>query len=158
MEVTANMPGGGLSLEVSLGPSVIALRDFFMVDCEALGRLDLRRTSLQSIGDGFLGRCMNLTAVTFPPSLTELRSCFLAECNSLQRLDMEHTSLLTVGGVFALNCHSLTTVVLPDTVIDISSGFLEQCGQVEVTSGSTAVQVAAAEHNKQAHLLAQLNR
>ena len=39
-------------------------------------------------------------------------------------------------------------MVLPDTVTEVGSEFLYKCGRVEVRSGSTAVQAAAAEHNK----------
>ena len=60
---------------------------------------------------------------------------------------MGHTALHTVGGYFAFRCLSLTTVVLPDTVTEVDTMFLLECGRVQVTSGSTAVQAAAAEHN-----------
>ena len=61
---------------------------------------------------------------------------------------MGHTALHTVGAGFATYCGRLTTVVLPDTVTKVGSFmFLSLCGRVGVTSGSTAVQLAAAEHN-----------
>ena len=60
---------------------------------------------------------------------------------------MRHTALRTIGGYFAAYCPHLTTVVLPDTVSDVGGWFLEECGRVEVTSGSNAVQTAAAKHN-----------
>ena len=60
---------------------------------------------------------------------------------------MGHTALQQVGEYFAFDCQSLTTVVLPDTVTEVGKVFLTECGRVQVTSGSTAVQAAAAEHN-----------
>ena len=61
---------------------------------------------------------------------------------------MGHTALQTVGSCFAAGCSSLTTVVLPDTVTEVGRGFLDECGRVEVRSGSTAVQDAAAEYTR----------
>ena len=60
---------------------------------------------------------------------------------------MGHTAVHTVGAWFACRCVRLTTVVLPDTVTKVVAHFLDWCGRVEVTSESTAVQAAAAEHN-----------
>ena len=65
-----------------------------------------------------------------------------------QSTESGHGALHTIGDWFAYKCYRLTTVVLPDTVTEVSSRFLSFCGRVEVTSGSTAVQAAAAVHNK----------
>ena len=66
---------------------------------------------------------------------------------------MGHTTLHTVGEMFAADCSSVTTVVLPDTVTEVGKEFLDGCGRVEVRSGSTAVQTAAAEHNQRRQYL-----
>ena len=149
------MPGGGLSVTVVLEESVTELRDSFMVGWKAgqepwcaLGRIDLRRTLLRRIGFYFLCNSRYLTSVTLPPSLTKVGHVFLGRCHRLQCVDLRHTALHTIGGYFAAECSRLTSVVLPDTIIKIGKwGFLDGCGRVEVTSGSTAVRVAAAKHN-----------
>ena len=146
-KMSADMTWGGLSLIVSLEESITELpKDCFK--WIALGRLDLRQTSLQSLGGSFLACCFELTSVTFPPSLTEVGGGFLGACYNLQHVDMGHTALQKVGGGFANDCRNLTSVVLPDTVTEVGQWFLVKCNHVvEVTSGSTAVQAAAAEHN-----------
>ena len=158
--MSADMPRGGLSVTVVLGETVTELRDSFMLGIndggpflagkfKALGRIDLRWTSLRKIGSNFLCGCESLTTVTLPPSLTEVGNCFLAYCDSLQRVDMGHTALHTVGELFAGYCFRLTTLVLPDTVTRARVGiyFLHGCNPVEVTRRSTAVQAAVSEHN-----------
>ena len=144
-----NMPRGGLSVTMSLEESVTEMRDFFLSGWAAVGRVDLGRTSLRRIGGGFLNNYRNLTAVNLPRSLTAVGNGFLAASGSLQHLDMGPTALQTVGHGFAAFCRRLTTVVLPETVTEIGEGFLHMCGRVEVTGGSSAVQAAAAQHNKQ---------
>ena len=110
---------------------------------DALGRVDLRRTSLRRIGHYFLIGCRYLTAVTLPPSLTVVGNVFLGYCSTLQSVDMGHTALHTVGRGFAYNCPRLTTVVLLDSVTKVDALFLRRCDRAEVKSGSTAVQEAA---------------
>ena len=93
--MTANMPDGGLSVTVVLEESVSDIRNNFMVGTkdlqnfwDALGRVDLRRTSVLRIGSAFLACCRHLAEVTLPPSLTEVGGHFLMECRSLRRVDM----------------------------------------------------------------------
>ena len=150
--ITVDMPvEGGLSVTVVLEDSVTELPDYFMVGWDKLGRVDLRRTLLRRIGDGFLACCKSLTALTLPPSLTEVGDGFLGDCCRLQCVDVHHTALHTVGGFFASYCHCLTTVVLPDTVTEVGIGFLKGCTRVKVTSGSPALSEllskAATKHN-----------
>ena len=154
MRMTANMPGGGLSVTVVLDNAITEMRCRFMdgrrqdeQSWRALGRVDLRRTSLRRIGSHFLCGCDYLTTVNLPPSLTEVGHWYQAGCHRLQSVDMGHTALHAAGEWFASNCSRLTTVVLPDTVTKVGSRFLYGSGRVEVTSGSTAVQAAAAELN-----------
>ena len=96
--MTADMPGGGLSVTMKLEEAVTELRDSFMEGWKngkgwkALGRLDLGRTTLRRIGNNF------------PPSLTEVGENFVRECRSLQRLDMGHTAVHTVGAYCAAHC------------------------------------------------------
>ena len=150
--ITAKMPGGALSVTVELEESITATQDKFMYGwkddlCwEAVGWVDLARTSLRRIGSSFLNGCVNLTAVILPSSLTEVGPWFLASCHKLQSIDMRHTALLTVGKFFAIHCRSLKTVMLPDTVTDVRMWFLHLCGCVNVTSDSALVQAAAAAH------------
>ena len=145
--MTVKMLWGGLSVAVELQSSITEIcQDGFMLEWDALSQLDLRRTSLQRIGDRFLNRCQYLTAVALPLSLTEVRFGFLAGC-SLRYVDMRQTALHTVREFFAVRCLRLTTVYLPDTVTEVGRGFLSGCGHVEVISGSNAVQAAAADHN-----------
>ena len=153
--MTNHMPRGGLSVTMVLGEAITDLTIRFMCgdnfgvqDWHVLGRMNLRRTSLRRIGFHFLSDCRSVTSVTLPPSLTAVREGFLMGCHNLHSVDMGHTALHTVGKSFAMSCYSLTTVVLPDTVTEVGKDFLKGCGRVEVTSGSTAVQAAAAEHNK----------
>ena len=148
-KMTTHMPNGGLSVMAVLGGEVTRMRGNFMrgrkynaYNWQALGGLDLRRTSLESIGSYFLADCRNLTTVALPPSLTEVGDSFLQQCHSLQRVDMGHTALQTLGEAFAFDCQRLTTVVLPDTVQKVGGMFLFWCGHVEVKSGSAARAVA----------------
>ena len=143
--ISADMPGCELSISVLL--SETELRDGFMQRWAKVGQVDLGQTSMQRIGDVFLGDCCNLTRVMLPSSLTEVGSQFLQRCQSLRHVDMRHTALRTVGPLFAHTCRSLTSVALPDTVTDVGRGFLDSCGRVQVTSASTAVQEAVAKHD-----------
>ena len=86
-QIISDMPGGGLSVTVVLEESVTSLPHGFMRDWAAMGRLDLGRTSLQSIGSSCLNHCGNLTTVTFPPSLTALGPLFLWGCHALQNVE-----------------------------------------------------------------------
>ena len=154
-KMTTHMPNGGLSVMAVLGGEVTRMRDNFMEEThnyaynwQALGGLDLRRTSLESIGSSFLEGCRNLTTVTLPPSLTEVGDRFLRGCTRLQRVDMGHTALQTVGRCFANFCDDLSTVVFPDRVAYVGGFFLLDCGHVEVKSESTAVKEAAEAHHE----------
>ena len=142
----AFMPGGGLSVTMSVPESVTKLPERFMEKWAPVGRVDLGRTSLQRIDYWCLYGCSYLTAVILPPSLTEVGDGFLWGCDRLQSVDMRHTALHTVGGYFAYDCRRLTNVVLPDTVTEVGTDFLCKCGPVTVASGSTVVQAAAAKH------------
>ena len=102
--MTAGMPWGGLSVTVVLEESDIKMKSGFMDQrkanqerCSALGRVDLRRTSLLRMGDCFLRGSQFLTSVTFPPSLTEVGCDFLQDCEKLHCVDMGHTALHGVG-------------------------------------------------------------
>ena len=151
-KIRANMRGGGLSVTVELDEAVTELRDKFMRGwrkghCwEAVGRVDLRRTSLRRIGRSFLNGCVDLTEVILPPSVTEVGPWFLGSCDRLQSVGMGHTALHTVGAYFAIHCHSLKTVVLPETVTEVGMMFLHLCGCVEMISDSAVVQAEAAAH------------
>ena len=50
-----------------------------MLECANLARLDLRHTSLRSVGGNLL-KCENLPEVILPVSLTEVRGGFVGEC------------------------------------------------------------------------------
>ena len=153
MRITANMPEGRLSVTIVLGEGVTQLKSEFMHGWlnrerwRVLRLADLRRTSLQTIGDEFLVHCPFLTTVTLPPTVTEVGDMFLWGCHHLQSVDMRHTALRKIGQHFAGECSRLTTVYLPDTVTEVGRNFLFCSRRVEVISGSTAVQAAAAEHN-----------
>ena len=155
--MNTHMPRGGLSVRVMLGEAVTHLRDRFMIGWQDWrvcsrgthwGQVDLTRTSLRRIGTFSLSGSVSLRTVTLPRSLTEVGDLFLTSCTNLRSVDMGHTALQTVGSCFAAGCSSLTTVVLPDTVTEVGRGFLDECGRVEVRSGSTAVQDAAAEYTR----------
>ena len=99
---------GGLSVTVVLGEAITDMREAFMCEYNidgqkwhALGRVDLRQTSLQMIGTGFLFGSECLRTVALPPSLTEVGGAFLGSCRSLHSVDMGHTALHTVGQYFA---------------------------------------------------------
>ena len=132
---------------VTLPRSLTEVKGYFLVGCDSLQCLDMRHTALLTVGDGFASSCDNLTTVVLPETVTKVGEEFLMRCNIIKRIDLGRTALHTVGRDFACACCSLTTVVLPDTVTTVGDGFLSRCGRVEVTSGSTAVQIAAVTHN-----------
>ena len=152
--ITSDMPRGGLSVTLMLGAAVTELRDSFM-SCwkndqqwgalghqtwEALGRVDLRRTSLRRMGRLSLTWNDNLTSVTFPPSLTEVGGEFLLRCNSLQCIDMGHTAVHTFGYGFAAHCPRLTTVTLPPSLTVVGGEFLSRCNSLQcIDMGHTAL-------------------
>ena len=134
---------------VILPASLTEVGEGFLGECMSVLSVDMQHTALHTISEAFAYNCLSLTSVLLPDTVTEVAGRFLLGCHKIQRVDLSHTALHTIGEAFAIHCSKLTTVTLPDTVTEIGVKFLGECGHVEVTSASTAVQAAAAEHNTQ---------
>ena len=135
-------------ISVELPNSLSELGECFLMECSNLERVDLRATLVKRIGSSFLGGCSSLTSIELPESLSSIGMLAFSGCRQLERIELQHTALQTIGNLFASRCNGLTKVHLPDTVTEVGSRFLlRRCGQVEIVSGSSAVQAAAAEEN-----------
>ena len=144
----------GLSVTLQLDASVTEVSEEFMLDWKRLRHMDLRRTSVQRIAEGFLDnceglltlklpdclteiadgftyQCRNLTSIELPAALTDASECFINECDSLERIHLQHTSLRSCGDYFLADCQRLSSVTLPRSLTEIKGGVLSNCVSLE---------------------------
>ena len=121
-----------LSVVMELNDSTTTLPDGFMRSYQWVTCIDLKRTSLQHVGNDFAADCPKLTRVALPDTVTKVDHSFLRACTQLQVIDLTNTSLQSVGYCFASSCSNLTTVALPDTVTKVDGDFLRECTQLQV--------------------------
>ena len=129
-------------LSVKLPDSLTEVPSGFLQGCSELVHVDLKRTSVREVGSCFLFACDNITSVVLPDSLTAVSGWCLQGSLELATIDLRNTALQTIGANFASHCPRLTSVHLPDSVRSVGENFLQRCGNVNVVSGSIAVQDA----------------
>lgn len=90
--------------------------------------VNVQRTEVTSLNDGFLINCTNLESFSLPDNITEFKGSFLANCTNFNGdLDLP-AGLTEIGASFMYGCQYFNhPVSLPNGVTSIPDSFMRSC-------------------------------
>ena len=128
------------SLPASVG-RLKGLRELEMTECKALASVDLRATSIVSLGDRAFSGCSSLSAIELPAGLESLGNYAFLYCSSLSAIELP-AGLKSLGNSAFQGCSSLSAIELPAGLESLGHRAFAGCSSlsaIELPAGLTDI-------------------